>query len=168
MELLEGQSLTESISAPAMPSSPSGFSAGYLPIANQRCTGCGACERHRSSRHQAGQHLCHRTSLVKVLDFGLAKKTPAKVAGGWHPEMATASLTEEQITTPGTTVGTIAYMSPEQARGEEVDSRSDLFSFGAVLYQMATGTRPFSGNTSAVIFACDPRTRPRPPPRLVF
>jgi eukaryotic-like serine/threonine-protein kinase len=92
--------------------------------------------------------------VAKVLDFGLAKLAKAK-----HPVAETVGATPAttrggpNLTSPGTTVGTIAYMSPEQARNEDLDSRTDLFSFGAVMYQMATGRMPFEGKTSAVIFA---------------
>jgi tetratricopeptide (TPR) repeat protein len=87
---------------------------------------------------------------AKVLDFGLAKVVPADASVGVS-QMPTATA-GELLTSPGTTMGTIAYMSPEQARGEEIDARTDLFSFGAVLHEMATGRMAFLGNSAAVIY----------------
>jgi eukaryotic-like serine/threonine-protein kinase len=101
----------------------------------------------------------------KILDFGLAKLYGGPMGKIKATAMPTAA-TDVNLTSPGTAVGTVAYMSPEQARGEELDPRSDLFSFGVMLYEMTTGRQPFSGNTSAVIFNQILETTPPKPSSL--
>jgi len=119
---------------------------------------------------------------AKILDFGLAKRVfpaiPGRQAGGRErapgtaeelnkpSEVATASLIEDSISTEGAAMGTLAYMSPEQARGEELDTRTDLFSFGAVLYEMGTGQQAFQGSSTAAIFAAILTQSPAPASRL--
>jgi serine/threonine protein kinase len=104
---------------------------------------------------------------AKILDFGLAKLMGKRPGAG--PEVtggATEGLTEDHLTSPGSTLGTVAYMSPEQARGEELDARTDLFSLGAVLYEMATGRQAFPGSTVAVIFQAILDRKPAAPQRV--
>jgi serine/threonine protein kinase/Tfp pilus assembly protein PilF len=114
--------------------------------------------------------VSHR-GQAKVLDFGLAKLLPERrsttVPEGGTAQPSTAATTEEQhLTSTGVTLGTVAYMSPEQVRGEELDRRTDLFSFGVVLYEMATGRQAFYGTTSGVIFEAILNRAPAPPVRL--
>src|SRR5277367_5035484 len=156
MELLAGTTLAESMTGRPVEIEK------LLPLAIQMSDALESAHAkgivHRDIK-PANLFLTERGEL-KILDFGLAKMRQGEVAAGASPELAETAANE--LTTPGAAVGTISYISPEQARGQLVDARTDIFSAETVLYQMATGALPFAGDTSAVIFDAILNREPQP------
>src|SRR5579859_7614752 len=165
MELMEGDSLSDIMQRGPMPI------ATMLPLAIQIADALEAAHAknilHRDIK-PANIFITSR-GQAKVLDFGLAKLEPARrhmnAGDGGAAAMSAAetAVSPNELTSPGTLVGTVAYMAPEQARGQVTDARADLFSFGTVLYQMCLGILPFPGETSAVIFDAILNKEPKPP-----
>jgi non-specific serine/threonine protein kinase len=158
MELLEGETLAQKMTK--QPMEMDKLLAMAIQIADALESAHSKGIVHRDIK-PANLFLTER-GQIKILDFGLAKMSRGEVApGGAADEGDTQGFTGE-LTSPGAAVGTVSYMSPEQARGQLVDARTDLFSTGTVLYQMATGTLPFQGDTSAIIFDAILNRDPKP------
>ena len=163
MELLAGQTLKDRLSGQPLDADQLARVSCQIAAALEAAHAKGIV--HRDIK--PANIFITREELVKILDFGLAKPIPEPGGGAAvDTDLSTDGTTEGSLTTSGEAVGTIAYMSPEQLRGEKVDARSDVFSFGAVLYEMVTGRQAFAGRTAGIISDAILNRDPKPPRQI--